>query len=660
MSPSCGWRPHEHCPPPLREQVSLNGAWDNDHVVPRYDWQSFDERSYSRTVEVPASWKDRVVRLEFDGVNFSCEIFVDGRLAGRHVGGWVPFAVDITGVATPGSSFALRVDVKGRRLPPYADERGYPLWPVGQPSRTELDPRFAGIVDTVWLRAYGRVHVEDAFVQPSWRDKALVVDYTLVNATSSEARVRLDAEAVREGSAQAEASFGGPEVALAAGERRVVQVRYPWAEPALWWPDRPVLYSLRTRLLSGRSVLDEERRRFGFREIWIEGNRYRLNGVPMNPWGDYTLYGQERYWPGEYGPEVFADTIRKLQSLNVRILRWHKQPPPQFCLDMSDAMGLMIVAESAINGAEGNGLWAEMNRPVFKANSLRWIEPWIKGSRNHPSIVIWSAENEFGGFHQRVFRDIEMKRIGERIRQLDPTRPVCFDGDQEVGGATIDYHYPEGYDKVPTGGIYSWAPLVYPDKPTGLGEVLHIGAELEPTIERLRVYERNKWHLGFWLRGWRYVGFTNVRPAIYRWARKELASARVELIRKAYSPVALFDREYDDLDVDAYAAGVYPVLAAGSTTERTLVLYNDDFRGTALEARVALRSGGRLWAEAGIEREVPVGERVEMPCRFTVPGGVSRLEMVLSVLKDGAVRFEEVRPFQVRGDAQGRADLRLG
>ena len=610
---------------------------------------------------MPAAWSGRVIRLELNGVNFACDLTIDDRHVGRHIGGWVAFAFDITGFVEPGREARLRIDVTGRRLAPIVDERGKPRWPIGQPSQPELDGRFAGIVDDLYLRAYGRCHIEDAFVQPSWRERCLVVDYTLVNTSDADVTARVEAEALLEAGGDVEQRWNGPEVRLAAGERRVVRARYEWPAPKPWWPDDPVLYGLRSRLLSGRAEIDHEQRRFGFREIWIEGNQYVLNGVRINLWGDYTLYGQERYWPGDHGPEAFPETVRKLQGLNVRILRWHKQPPPQFTFDVTDSLGLLVCAESAINGAEGNALWAGMDRPTFKANALRWIEPWVKGNRNHPSLVIWSAENEFGGFHQRVFSDRETLGLGREIARHDPTRSVCYDGDQEVGGATINYHYPEGYDKVPEGSIYSWAPLVYPDKPTGAGEILHVGAELEPTPERERIYDGNKLALGFWLRGLRYVGFTDFRPAIYRWARKELSSPRVQAIRNAYAPVALFDREYDDLDRRRFADGRLPQLAAGQAVERTLVLYNDEFRGTALEARVRLRAGGRLLAEAALTLEVPLGGRVEIPCRFVVPGGCPRLQMVLAAAKDGRERFCEERVFDLTaGEAGGECALTLG
>ena len=70
-----------------------------------------------------------------------------------------------------------------------------------------------------------------------------------------------------------------------------------------------------------------------------------------------------------------------------------------------------------------------------------------------------------------------------------PTRPVGYDGDtgrsnpvanpdpRELqknrirAAALVDYHYPEAYNQEPTGSIYSWSHLVFPDKPTGAGEM---------------------------------------------------------------------------------------------------------------------------------------------------------------------------------------------
>ena len=118
MQETNGWKPHAHMPPQPRDQLSLNGLWDDGEIVPRYDWQSFDRKSYSRKVAVPAAWKGRTIKIEFDGVNFASEIFVDGRSVAGHVGGWVKFAVDLTPFVAAGKSFDLKVEVSGRRVPP--------------------------------------------------------------------------------------------------------------------------------------------------------------------------------------------------------------------------------------------------------------------------------------------------------------------------------------------------------------------------------------------------------------------------------------------------------------------------------------------------------------------------------------------------------------
>ena len=147
-------------PPPLREQISLNGEWPVGGTVPTYAGiASFGERDYERDVDVPAAWAGRIVQLEFGAVNFVAEVFVDGERLVEHVGGWNPFAVDVSRVARPGGRFHLKVHVKGPTLPPIVDEHGAVAWPIGGWKT------LGGIADDVWLRAYGPVRVTDAFIQ---------------------------------------------------------------------------------------------------------------------------------------------------------------------------------------------------------------------------------------------------------------------------------------------------------------------------------------------------------------------------------------------------------------------------------------------------------------------------------------------------------------
>lgn len=164
----------------LRE-VSLNGTWRfypdgqseaHEIAVPEF-WDATpgfmcDQARYEREVTLPDSWAGRIIAVRFDGVNHAAGVYVNDRYAGGHVGGWTPFEEDITELVEPGETFTLRVDVKGSKYPPIVDKRGKCLWPVG----AYVD-RAWGIIFDVNLLCHGPVHIVDAFVQPSYRNKTL-------------------------------------------------------------------------------------------------------------------------------------------------------------------------------------------------------------------------------------------------------------------------------------------------------------------------------------------------------------------------------------------------------------------------------------------------------------------------------------------------------
>ena len=87
--------------------------------------------------------------------------------------------------------------------------------------------------------------------------------------------------------------LSGETVELAAGETKVVDLKAKWEHPRLWSPDNPYLYVMTTTAASAGGTQDIRHDRFGFREFWIEGTSFVLNGVKVflpEIWGD--LYEQ--------------------------------------------------------------------------------------------------------------------------------------------------------------------------------------------------------------------------------------------------------------------------------------------------------------------------------------------------------------------------------
>jgi len=662
--------------PDLRQQVSLNGDWPEGGAVPNYGGDRFDENTYRRDVEVPASWAGKQIRLEFRQVNYVADVYVNGRQVANHVGGWIPFSVDVTPHVKPGETFSLRVIVKGSKDKQYVDSEGMAVWPVGTYRHDGSD---SGIVDDVWLRAYGMVAIEDAFIKTSFRDKIITVDYTVSNHDAAGHTVKVAGEVVPAMGGDTVKTLTTPQLTLAPGETRTLTAVATWPDPQLWMPDSPYLYHLTSKVLDGSAVMDQETRRFGFREIWISGNQFKLNGVRVNIWGDSIVRDHRRkdfLMPSTWPKHV--DMM--MRELNMRIVRWHQHPAADFLLDVADEKGFLMLDESALYA---RSIYT-MDHDVLLPNMRKWIGDWIKAHRNHPSIVIWSAENEVGWMHPGLMRqvpltDTELLSLGNAIRQHDPTRPVTYEGDGDVGDVMVDWHYPEGYEGLPrresrrtvsvpvVQSIYAWGemgldqsprhvpgwregtnygPYLYPDKPTGMGEFLACPwvQELKPDVF---------WWQGTWCRGLRYTNYTNIRPFLMAWAWTDEQPGAKQNLVNSFAPVALFDKDYDDLGIAPLMQGELPTVNEGAVLNRTLVLYNDEYRDTSVAVEVEIRSGSKVYAAGKKTFEMPLGEHVDIPCSFQVPYvGGSQMDMVLMTYKGGVRKFTEAKRFNVRGAGQ--------
>lgn len=629
--------------PQLREQISLNGEWDEGGTVPVYGGESVERKVYGRWVDIADDWKNRIIKLGFLGVNTICDIYIDGMYVATHVGGWVPFDVDITSYIQAGKRFYLTVDVKSKMHEPVLDSNGCVQYPTGMGG---MDHRQSGIVDDVWLRAYGEVYIEDTFIKTSWKESLLTLEYTLVNTTNLAKTVELNSEIINEEDGFSERELPTRHICLMPDEIKQLIVEYEWDGYELWWPDSPKLYHLKSSLVEKGTVIDSETRRFGFREIWIEKNQYIINGVRVNLFGSYEPFGTNWYTDiSEMQPDTFPNMVEKLKFLNIRINRWHMHPPAQYLLDIADEMGLFIHCESILYARR---FMTHSNKDILFENTKKWIKPWIVANRNHPCIIKWGASNEMAlGFVGEYDHRAYLPKLEEEILKYDDTRPINFDGERDIGCSTVDYHYLEGYNKEPIGSIYSWGRFVHPDKPTGSGETLHLKSP--DSREKLQnALERCRWWIGIWQRGMRYVNFTDVRPACYFFVKDDLYSEQATLLRNAYAPVALFDKEYDDLGIAPYTEGTLPALRAASREQRTLILYNDEFRDDIVKVIVLLKVNDSIKAAGEWKVCLKPGEHVEIPYVFNVPDCKGELlELILITEKNGVKKFEETRLFRI-------------
>jgi hypothetical protein len=377
------------------------------HVFPGPAW-------YRRTVTVPKDWRLPVVWLTFGGVHREAEVWVNGHPVGSHVGYVTPFRFNISPWAKPGASLVVIVRVDARR-----NKAVDPL--MGCMDTLDfLYVSWGGLHRRVTLEATPAALIESVFAIPSVAEGAV------------EIRVR------RGGSLE----LGSPFSVAIHDARGAAVVRgtgaFPagvaeatlflkLAEPKLWSPSSPHLYTARVAL-GDRDALST---RFGLRELTVERGRFLLNGKPIFLRG----YGDDCIFPNTIAPPTDrAEYRRRLQvakDFGFNYARHHSWIPPEEYLDVADELGMMVQPEFPIAYR-----WDLATTPEGKRRCLEQWEAVIKLHRNHPSIVSWCMGNElYDSFELAP----EMYRLAKKF---DPTRLV-IDSDgcriKNQNRATLDF-----------------------------------------------------------------------------------------------------------------------------------------------------------------------------------------------------------------------------
>jgi len=453
----------------------------------------FGHRAFYRTkVSVPASCAGRAFRLEFAGTNWIASVFVNGNLAGTHKSANIPWHLDVSEHVIPGRDNEIAIAVKS---PWYGFDTRYenvnakkgpgslkPFMKKTSLSRPHTVPfggkgaangNAWGIAYPVTLAAAGGAYVEDVFVKTSVAKKRLEYELTLRNASDVDRTLSVACEAVNQKTKRSEQSFGPVEVTVPARSAKAVTVSGAWDDPQLWWPEpKPNLYVMKTTVADGGRAVDVHEQLFGFREVTIDGTSFKLNGVRWNMWG---WWGQTRR--DLAGPEDYAAQLRKERTRFNRIFSHSTLarffPTQEERLDFCDRNGIAGCQASMVEGmgvayvlttiAKEGGRWVmKPNEPVWR-NFRRHMAQVARAYRNHPSVLMYSLENEtiyinhnnfyghimWSGMKYEDYMEVgerEMARVAEAAKEFDDTKPYVVSGAGDLGGKLPmnTPHYPTG------------------------------------------------------------------------------------------------------------------------------------------------------------------------------------------------------------------------
>lgn len=379
---------------------------------------------YHREFTVPADWSGQRVLLNMDAVDWEAVIYIDGKMLGRHRGGYDAFSFDITQNVKAGSVHHIVISVWDPTDTSWQPHGKQTLHPGGC-SYTAV----SGIWQTVWLEPVPVSYIEKIRVIPDLERGLLrLTVYTRMTPRPLEiqAVVRDKGKVVAEVRKTIGASLT-PDVqknlveffkATSTAISQEVEISIPHVKT--WSPEDPHLYDLTVQLtddkMGGSDIINSY---FGMRSVKLgkDSNghtRLLLNGRPILMPGAL----DQGYWPdGVYlapTDEALRFDIEWAKRLGLNTVRKHVKMEPQRWYYWADKLGLLVFQDMP-TGMCGD---PQTDIPVSPEAADQWrseVAHHIENNINHPSIVCWTLFNEaFGGF--------DYTGNAAWAKKLDPTR----------------------------------------------------------------------------------------------------------------------------------------------------------------------------------------------------------------------------------------------
>ena len=372
------------------------------------DWNTQDERLffYEGTVWFQRYFDyqpqgDRRALLYFGAVNYDCHVYVNGKKAGHHVGGFTPFNFDVTDLLHEGQNFVI-VKVDNKRSASAVPTQIFDWWNYG------------GITRDVLL-----VNVSPTYIE----------DYSLSLKRKVESGKRREISF----SLQLNRKEAGREVTLSIPELKIkqkfttdangsinAQLLTLNAKLSLWSPANPKLYRVELEM-DGETISDE----IGFRTIETRGKQILLNGESIFLKG-ISMHEEK---PNGGGRANSVDDARILltwaKELGCNYVRLAHYPHNEYMVREAERMGIMVWSEIPCYWTIN---WK--NEATYQ-NAQQQLTDMIRRDQNRANVIIWSIANETPHSSER---DAFLGRLARYARTLDDTRLISMA--MEVTGAS--------------------------------------------------------------------------------------------------------------------------------------------------------------------------------------------------------------------------------
>ena len=430
-----------------------------------------DERLWlRRRFEIGPEITDSCYLLHFGAVDQSCAVYVNGRKAAEHIGGYTPFSCDISSLVRKGENI-LTVCVV---------DKSDTSWHARGKQKLERGGMYytatSGIWQSVWMERVPHLHIKEMDCRPLPDEQAAVFRVRTSAGADNDARPDTgmysgSAEVkitVFEPGIYAENEFPASEafkenalpVLQTVNAQAGSEIRVTISEPKMWSPESPWLYYVLAECGKDR-VLSY----FGMRTVTVEKDE--STGIPCMMLNHEKVFMRgvldQGYWSDGLmtapSDDALIFDIAEMKKTGFNMARKHAKVEAERWYYHCDRMGLFVWQDMVNGGTSYNDWYVTWAATVLNSmripaqdNSRRLLsrqdeegrlefehdcEETIRALKAHPCIVVWVLFNEGWGQFDTV-------RLTGRLKELDPTRLVDSASgwfDQKCGDFLSIHHY---------------------------------------------------------------------------------------------------------------------------------------------------------------------------------------------------------------------------
>lgn len=429
--------------PPAEQKILLCGAMDDQFNLfeLQYAW-------YKRDIVVPADWAGRKIEIDFTMLQSYAKVLIDGNVVGELIfpGG----RMDLTRFIKPGTKQQIAILVGGIPL----SKEQIIFMAAGRTFAVKGGLTLKGITSDLYLQSSpATVDITDLRARPSFRQKSLTIDLSVRGLGKEGATLELVASLGNDRKV-----FTPIKVLPEDIKNGRVQKTFEWTNPQLWDTDTPQNLYHATAVLkdnAGNVIAETTPIRFGFREFWIDGRDFYLNGKRIHLRA--LVLDNMNMAAGQANKAACTESIKRLKAYGFNFFITH---------NYAFGPGSVSYMNGMLEAADEQGVLCAFSMP--HAKDFSWnlddektrlsyqslVNRLVSLVGNHPSIAAYTMNHNSCGYkgdqnplylHGKFdpsdpasggapsnVREQALK-AAQLCKEIDPSRPVYHHSSGNLG-----------------------------------------------------------------------------------------------------------------------------------------------------------------------------------------------------------------------------------